>query len=55
MNTQKLITTSFKNTKEQVIILKKCSQPVKQANEIYEALDYKKMPFTIKKYVLPQK
>jgi len=55
MNTQKLITSSFKNNKEQVIIIKKCSQPVKQVHEIYEALNYKKMPFAIKKYVLPQK
>lgn len=53
MNTQKLITTSLKNENEQVIIIKKCSQPTKQVNEIYEAMKFNKMPFFIKKYVLP--
>lgn len=54
MNTQKMVTTSIKNDKEQVIIIKKCSQPSSQVMEIYQAAKYKPMPFSLKKYVVPQ-
>ena len=54
MNTQKIVTTSIKNNKGQVILLKKCSQPNSQAAAIYQATKYKQMPFSLKKYVVPQ-
>jgi len=54
MNTQKIVTTSLKNDKNQTIILKKCSQPNSEVTAIYQAAKYKAMPFNIKKYVLPQ-
>src|SRR5680860_449626 len=54
MNTQKIVTTSMKNSKDQLVILKKCSQPNSQATEIYQATKYKSMPFKLKKYVVPQ-
>jgi len=54
MNTQKLVSTSIKNSKGQIILLKKCSQPNSQATEIYHATNYKQMPFGLKKYVVPQ-
>jgi len=54
MNTQKIVTTSMKNSKDQLIILKKCSQPNSEVIEIYQATKYKSMPFNLKKYVVPQ-
>jgi transposase len=54
MNTQKIVTTSIKNDKNQLILLKKCSQPNSEVTAIYQAAKYKPMPFGLKKYVLPQ-
>lgn len=54
MNTQKIVATSIKNDKNQLILLKKCSQPSSEATAIYQATRYKPMPFSLKKYVLPQ-
>ncbi|TAG23007.1 MAG: hypothetical protein EAZ38_04415 [Cytophagales bacterium] len=54
MNTQKIVKTSFKNEKGKVIIIKKCSEPITEALEIYQATKYKPKPFSMKKYVLPQ-
>jgi transposase len=54
MNTQKIVTTSMKNSLDQLIIIKKCSQPNSQVTEIYQATKYKSMPFNLKKYVVPQ-
>ena len=53
MNTQKLVTTSMKNDKNQVILTKKPSQPNSEATAIYHATKYKPMPFVLKKYVFP--
>ncbi len=54
MNTQKIVTTSIKNDKDHLIMLKKCSQSNSEATAIYQATKYKPMPFSLKKYVLPQ-
>lgn len=54
MNTQKIVNTSIKNSKGQLILLKKCSRPNSEATEIYQATNYKQMPFSLKKYVVPQ-
>jgi transposase len=53
MNTQKVVTTSLKNEKGNIIIIEKCSEPKKQVLEIYLAANYKPKPFTIKKHVVP--
>ncbi|MDO8260379.1 MAG: transposase, partial [Candidatus Magasanikbacteria bacterium] len=53
MNTQKMVISSFKNSKEQVIITQKCSQPNSEVTAIYQATRYKPMPFNLKKYVVP--
>lgn len=53
MNTQKMVISSFKNSKDQVIITKKCSQPNSEVTAIYQATKYKPMPFSSKKYVVP--
>lgn len=54
MNTQKVVTTSFVNDKNQVIMIKKCSEPNAQVLEIYQATKFKQKPFSLKKFVLPQ-
>ena len=54
MNTQKIVNTSIKNSKGQIILLKKCSRPNSEATEIYHATNYRQMPFSLKKYVVPQ-
>ena len=53
MNTQKLVTTSFKKEDGQLMMIKKCSQPNAEVTAIYQALKYKQMPFTMKKFVFP--
>jgi len=53
MNTQKLVTTTMKNDCEQQIIIRQCSEPTGQVQEIYDALKYKSKPFSRKKSVVP--
>ncbi len=53
LNTQKLVSTSFKKENGQMMMIKKCSQPNSEATVIYQALNYKQMPFTMKKFVFP--
>lgn len=53
MNTQKLVTTSFKKENGQLMMIKKCSQPNNEVTAIYQAVNYKQMPFTMKKFVFP--
>jgi transposase len=53
MNSQKCITTSMTNSKEQVICIRKCSEPEADVKKIYDALNYKYAPFIRKKSVVP--
>lgn len=53
MNTQKVLTTTMENDYEQQIIIRQCSEPTEQAQEIYDALKYKTKPFCRKKSVVP--
>ncbi len=53
MNTQKVVTTTMNNEYNQQIIIRQCSQPTEQVNNIYTALQYKPKPFTRKKSVVP--
>lgn len=53
-NTQKLVTTEIKDVLENTIEIKKCSEPSPKLKEIYLALNYKKCPFTRKKFVVPK-
>ncbi len=55
MNTQKVVTTTMENDCEQQIIIRQCSEPTKQTQEIYDALKYKSKPFCRKKSVVPLK
>jgi hypothetical protein len=54
MNTQKAVTSTILNNQGQKIIIRKCSNPIKDVKEIYDALNYKYQPY-IKKSVLPEK
>lgn len=53
-NTQKLVTTEIKDVLENTIEIKKCSEPSPKLKKIYLALNYKKCPFTRKKFVVPK-
>jgi hypothetical protein len=44
-STQKAITTEAKNVLGEKFRLRQCSEPSKAAADIYERLNYKKMPF----------
>ena len=45
MSTQKAITTEATNALGETVHLRQCSEPTKAANDVYERLKYKKMPF----------
>jgi hypothetical protein len=53
MNTQKVVTTTMKNDCEQQIIIRQCSEPTQDVQDIYDALKYKTKPFSRKKSVVP--
>lgn len=54
MNTQKMVTSTVRDSNDQLLMIKKCSRPHPQALEIYQALNMKQMPFNMKKFVVPQ-
>ena len=45
MSTQKAVTTEATNTLGEKVYMRLCSEPTESANDIYERLKYKKMPF----------
>jgi len=53
MNTQKIVTTTMQNARNETICIRKCSEPTEGVQQIYNALKYKPMPFTRKKFVVP--
>lgn len=53
-NTQKIISTAGQNTFDEVIQVRRCSEPNEKVSQIYQALNYKKYPFTKRKYVVPK-
>ena len=54
MNTQKCVTTTMENSKEQVVSIRKCSEPEQKAQLIYNTLNLKSAPFIRKKSVVPK-
>ena len=54
MNTQKCTTTTMLNSREQMISIRKCSEPEEKAKQIYDALKFKHAPFVRKKSVVPK-
>jgi hypothetical protein len=53
MNTQKCVTTSVVNIRNEVISIRQCTEPNQQAKKIYDQLNYKYAPFIRKKSVVP--
>ena len=52
MNTQKAVTTSAQNDKDELILIRRCTNPNDKVKMIYDALKYKYAPFTKKKSVV---
>lgn len=52
MNTQKAVTTLAQNDKDDVIQIRRCSEPNPKAQKLYDALKYKYAPFVKKKSVV---
>lgn len=52
MNTQKAVTTLTQNNHEEVIMIRRCSEPNQQVRRLYDALKYKYAPFVKKKSVV---
>jgi len=52
MNTQKCVTTSVVNIKEETISIRQCTEPSQQVKKIYDLLNYKYAPFVRKKSVV---
>ena len=53
LNTQKCVTTSIVNIKDDVISVRKCTEPTQLVKKIYDMLNYKYVPFFRKKSVVP--
>ena len=53
MNAQKEITT-MKNKKGETILIKKYSTPTIETRRIYDALNYKRNPYFMRKSVAPE-
>jgi hypothetical protein len=53
MNTQKCVTTSVVNIKQETISIRQCTEPTKEVKAIYDTLHYKYAPFTREKSVVP--
>jgi transposase len=52
MNTQKAVTTLAQNNHEEVIMIRRCSEPNQQVRKLYDALKYKYAPFAKRKSVV---
>ena len=52
MHTQKAVTTLAQNNHEEVIMIRRCSEPNQQVRKLYDALKYKYAPFIKRKSVV---
>jgi len=52
MNTQKAVTTTAQNNYEEVIFIRRCSEPNEKVQAIFGKLKYKNKPFTKRKFVV---
>ena len=52
MNTQKCVTTTIENIKEETISVRQCTEPTLQVKKIYNLMNYKYVPFYRKKSVV---
>ena len=53
MNTQKCVTTSVMNIRDEIISVRQCTEPMQKVKRIYDLLNYKYVPFTRIKSVVP--
>jgi hypothetical protein len=51
-NTQKIVTTYGQNKDDEIIYVRRCTEPNEKVKQIYNALKYKNYPFTKRKYVV---
>lgn len=51
-NTQKVVTTTGQNKDDETIYVRRCTDPNKQVEQIYAALNYRNYPFTKRKSVV---
>ncbi len=54
MNTQKAVTTLAQNISDEIIMIRRCSEPNLKVRLIYDALNFKYAPFVRKKSVVPK-
>ena len=52
MNTQKAVTTTAQNDKDEIIHIRRCSEPSEKVRMLYDALRYKYVPYTKRKSVV---
>jgi len=52
MNTQKCVTTTVENIKQETISVRQCTEPTQQVKQIYNLMNYKYVPFYRKKSVV---
>ena len=52
MNTQKCVTTTVVNIKEETLCIRQCTEPSQTVKQIYQTLNYKHAPFVRKKSVV---
>ena len=52
MNTQKVVSTIAQNDKDEIILIRRCTDPSQKVQMLYDALKYKYAPFTKKKFVV---
>jgi hypothetical protein len=53
-NTQKIVTTTSQNKDNELIYVRRCTEPNQNVKEIYTALNYKNYPFVKRKSVVPK-
>ena len=52
MNTQKAVTTVAQNNYDEVILIRRCSEPNEKVQAVYDKLNYKHWPFSKRKFVV---
>jgi len=52
MNTQKAVTTTAQNKSDEIIAIRRCSEPNEKVKQIYQILNYRTAPFKKKKFVV---
>lgn len=53
MDTQKAVSTRMEGPDNKIIIIRKCTEPIKEVNNIYKMLKMSHRPFKQKKFVVP--